>query len=232
MPFSDTLNRKGHFQISPTEAVPVTYMINQFDQILYSEHANFRITALPYTNEELGMYLILPKNDNPYKYDMKGFIQQLTFKDVLHTVNNARRRDVVVKIPKMSLSTSFSILDQLKKYRVFKEEDVKVNSTGVLDVLEQRVDAFANFTTDEINQTNIYLRHAAIGQPLRINDIVQQVVITINEKGTEAAAVSAATIDYMGGAKNFIIDRPFVFFIRHEATGASLFWGTVVNPTA
>ena len=94
------------------------------------------------------------------------------------------------------------------------------------------MDAFANFTTDEINQTNIYLRHAAIGQPLRINDIVQQVVITINEKGTEAAAVSAATIDYMGGAKNFIIDRPFVFFIRHEATGASLFWGTVVNPTA
>lgn len=229
MPFSQELNREGPFSVSASEQIPVTYMINFFEQIPYAESPDFRLIALPYTKEELGMYLILPNSDNPYKYDIKNFVQNLKSREILEVITQARRRDVVVKIPKMSLKYSFSLLNQLKKYRAFKKQNIKINSTNAVDRLDDRVDAFNNFT--KVDDKDVFLTGAA-GDNLRVDDIIQQVVITINEKGTEAAAVTASTIDYMGGSKNFIIDRPFVFFIRHEATAATLFWGTVAKPTS
>ncbi|RZB40566.1 Serpin domain containing protein [Asbolus verrucosus] len=230
VPFSNILNRRGPFEVNPTKQVEVTYMVGLLEQILYAETDSYRIIALPYKNEELGMYIILPKPDNANKYDLKTFVQVLKYSDVLGSVSKARRRDVVVKIPKMSVSSSFSILEQLKKYRVYRRQNIQPNSTAgnALDKLEEKVDAFSNFTTDD--QRDIFLTNAAVQRGLRIDDIVQQVVVTVNEKGTEAAAVSASTIDYMGGSKNFVVDRPFVFFIRHEATSATLFWGAISNP--
>jgi serine protease inhibitor len=226
-PFSDVLNRRGHFNVSATKQVSVTYMINLMEQIFYAETADYRMIALPYTNEELSMYIMLPKPNHQYKYDMKNFVQTLKSREILETIAKGRRHDVMVKLPKMTLSNTFSILDQLKKYRVFKKHRIVVNSTNAVDKLEDKVDAFANFTTGE--QGDILLTNAA-KENLRVDDIVQQVVIAVNEVGTEAAAVSVSTIDYMGGSKNFRIERPFVFFIRHEATSATLFWGTVSNP--
>lgn len=55
--------------------------------------------------------------------------------------------------------------------------------------------------------------------------------LSINEQGTEAAAVAASAIDYIADSVNVRVDRPFLFFIRHEATEASLFWGTIGDPT-
>jgi hypothetical protein len=64
-----------------------------------------------------------------------------------------------------------------------------------------------------------------------ISDIIQQVFLEVNEVGTEAAAVGATLVDYFGDFTNFVVDRPFLFFIKHEVTGTLLFWGTIVNPT-
>lgn len=65
----------------------------------------------------------------------------------------------------------------------------------------------------------------------QISNIYQQMTLSVNEKGTEAAAVAASAIDYILESVNFNVNRPFLFFIRHEATGATLFWGTIVDPT-
>ncbi|XP_968005.2 serpin B6 [Tribolium castaneum] len=228
LPFSHELNREGLFSVTATETIPVTYMINFLEQIPYFESPDFRLISIPYVNQELGMYLIQPSSNSPYKYDIKNFVQNLKSRQILESVEQARRKDVVVKIPKMSLRYSFSLLNQLKKYRAFKKTNIKTNSTNVVDKLDDRVDAFNNFT--KVDEKDVFLTAAASNGGLRVDEMVQQVAITINEKGTEAAAVTAATIDYMGGSKNFVVDRPFVFFIRHEATAATLFWGTVSKP--
>ncbi|XP_044269042.1 leukocyte elastase inhibitor-like [Tribolium madens] len=228
LPFSHELNRDGLFSVTTTETIPVTYMLNFLEQIPYFESPEFRLISIPYVDQELGMYLILPNNDNPHKYDIKTFAQNLKSRQILDSLNQTRRKDVVVKIPKMSLRYSFSLLNQLKKYRAFKKTNIKINSTNVVDKLDDRVDAFNNFT--KVDEKDVFLTGAALGAGLRVDDMIQQVAITVNEKGTEAAAVTAATIDYMGGSKNFVVDRPFIFFIRHEASGATLFWGTVSKP--
>lgn len=191
------------------------------------------MVGLPYKNEELGMYILLPKRDNPYKYNIKEFVQNLQTSEMLETMSKATRRDVVMRLPKMSLTHSFSILDQLKKYREFKTETYLKQKKGkdlnVADKIKKKVEAFNNFTGDDTG--DVYLTNASTDGPLRIDDIVQQIVLSVNEKGTEAAAVTATTIDYIGGSKNFLVERPFAFFIRHEATSATLFWGTVSNPS-
>jgi serpin B len=64
----------------------------------------------------------------------------------------------------------------------------------------------------------------------RISNVIHQAYIDVNEEGTEAAAATAVD-DTRGGAM-FVADRPFLFVIRDNRTGAILFLGRVVDPTA
>lgn len=71
-------------------------------------------------------------------------------------------------------------------------------------------------------------QHNANG--LFLNQVLHKVVVDVNEKGTEAAAATAATLE-----KNSRLvvkaNVPFLFFIQHEATDLILFWGSVVIPS-
>lgn len=78
---------------------------------------------------------------------------------------------------------------------------------------------------------DVTLARAAENAKLQVADVVQQLTFSVNEKGTEAAAVTAGLVDYMGGSKGFAVDRPFVFFIWHETTKVLLFWGAVSDPS-
>jgi serpin B len=67
-------------------------------------------------------------------------------------------------------------------------------------------------------------------EPMWIDDVIHQSFISVNEKGTEAAAATAVVM--IGGAmpKLVKVDRPFIYLIRDIATGTVLFVGRVVNP--
>ena len=56
--------------------------------------------------------------------------------------------------------------------------------------------------------------------------------IKVDERGTEAAAVTNVTIvvTSAGPENPFRVDRPFVFAIREKDTQAILFVGKVLNP--
>ena len=55
----------------------------------------------------------------------------------------------------------------------------------------------------------------------------------VNEEGTEAAAVTVVEMRELSsmGAIPFIVDRPFIFVIRENSSGALLFMGKVSDPT-
>ncbi|XP_074604178.1 uncharacterized protein LOC141857589 [Brevipalpus obovatus] len=69
--------------------------------------------------------------------------------------------------------------------------------------------------------------------PLSVSESIQKTVIIVDEKGTEAAAVTYAPIltssDDEPLIGQFILDRPFIFFIRDEETFINLFVGVVKN---
>lgn len=68
---------------------------------------------------------------------------------------------------------------------------------------------------------------------LFVSDVVHKTYIDVNEKGTEAAAVTSVEVQLESiedGPVFFYVNRPFVFLIREVSTGCILFAGVVENP--
>ena len=69
-----------------------------------------------------------------------------------------------------------------------------------------------------------------------VDQIKQKTFIDVNEKGTEAAAVTSIDIRTTAAIPpdqtfQMIVNRPFFYAIRHKKTGTILFMGTIVNPS-
>ncbi len=69
---------------------------------------------------------------------------------------------------------------------------------------------------------------------LKVQTVVHQANIAVDEKGTTAAAASGVGIGEKTSVElnTLTVDRPFLFFIVHQPTGALLFAGRVVDPSA
>jgi serpin B len=68
-----------------------------------------------------------------------------------------------------------------------------------------------------------------------VGQVRQRAFVEVNEKGTEAAAVSAVEAVSLSAAPRkpvpvFAADRPFAFLIRDRKTGTVLFVGRVADP--
>jgi serpin B len=66
-----------------------------------------------------------------------------------------------------------------------------------------------------------------IREGLFISRVLHKAVVEVNEQGSEAAAATVVEMveSAMPEEKNFIANRPFVFFIAEEDTGTVLFLG-------
>lgn len=70
-------------------------------------------------------------------------------------------------------------------------------------------------------------------EPLYVHDVVHEAFVSVDERGTEAAAATAVVLAGFGEPPPLVsIDRPFIFVIRDNPTGALLFVGHVLNPGA
>ena len=70
-------------------------------------------------------------------------------------------------------------------------------------------------------------------QGLWIAEVVHKAFVSVDERGTEAAAATAVVLRKSGASKEPIpvtVNRPFIFLIRDTATGTVLFLGRVMNP--
>jgi len=86
--------------------------------------------------------------------------------------------------------------------------------------------------TDEADFSGI-----TAAQRLRIDEVVHQAYIDVNEAGTEAAAATAVVMTAARLAKpdppvEMIVDHPFRFAITDLRSGLPLFLGRVTDPTA
>ncbi|MGQ9478187.1 MAG: serpin family protein, partial [Candidatus Bipolaricaulia bacterium] len=64
---------------------------------------------------------------------------------------------------------------------------------------------------------------------LWISDVYHKAFVKVDEKGTEAVAVTRIPT-VLAAPYEFRADHPFIFLIRDRTTGAILFMGRVLNP--
>jgi serpin B len=115
-------------------------------------------------------------------------------------------REVALKMPKFEFDSDFSLQDPLV-------------AMGMPDAFAEVAD-FSGMTGN---------------RDLFIADVIHQAFVSVDEAGTEAAAATAvimAELAVPAEPVEVTVDRPFVFLIRDIETGAILFVGRVVNPSA
>ena len=101
------------------------------------------------------------------------------------------------------------------------EYDIELNTA--LEALGMEV-AFDPLNADF---TRIY----SGGQRIYISKVKHKTFVDVNEKGTEAAAVTSVEIGVTSLPPMIIVDKPFVFAIREKFSGAILFLGVMVDPS-
>ncbi|KIZ00196.1 hypothetical protein MNEG_7763 [Monoraphidium neglectum] len=119
-------------------------------------------------------------------------------------------KGLIVQLPRFKLRARMSLVDPLEK----------------LGVKAAFSDAQANFERAEGDPT----------KPFYVSDVVQEVVLDVDEEGTEAAAATAvvmrttsAMIDYEPPPR-ITFDRPFLFALVHDPSGVPLVLGVIRSP--
>jgi len=113
--------------------------------------------------------------------------------------------DIEVKLPKFTL-----------KYHRDLNEDMK--TLGMTDAFSGQL---ANFS-------------GIAEEPLYLSKLFQDSFLEVDEAGAKAAAVTVATMDYTSAEPDvvppFIVNRPFLLFIRECTYGTILFAGKIGHP--
>jgi serpin B len=85
---------------------------------------------------------------------------------------------------------------------------------------------------DAFSETNADFSGIDGMKDLHVQTVVHQADIAVDEKGTTAAAATGVGVGTAAAVlTSLTVDRPFLFFIVHQPTGALLFAGRVVDPS-
>lgn len=133
------------------------------------------------------------------------FDSALSATRVEEILNGLEEREVLVRMPRFRYECPLSLAN------ILAEMGMPIAFTPTAD--------FSGITTD---------------YQIWIDKVLHKAFISVDEKGTEAAAATAVTM-VMGippSPVEITIDSPFIFLIRDDATGTILFMGRVLNPAA
>ncbi|XP_055861302.1 serpin B6-like [Biomphalaria glabrata] len=128
--------------------------------------------------------------------------------------------DVQLAIPKFKIETSLDLIPALK-------------ALGIEDAFEPGVADFSGITPTGMSVCHniIYYLIIDLSCPVYLSQVVHKAVIDVQETGTVAAAVTVAKVTITSEPVNlqpeekFIVDHPFIYFLRDRQTGQILFQG-------
>ena len=136
---------------------------------------------------------------------LESLEKKLIFNSVNSALTKLRRRRLSVAVPVFEMTVDFN----KKLPEMLKEMGMKLAFS-----------LSADFT--------------GISSGLFITQVIHKAFIGVDEKGTEAAAVTVVLMGRGGGppplVEVFAADHPFVFLIRDNKTGSFLFLGRFVKP--
>ncbi|MCD6117869.1 serpin family protein [bacterium] len=169
------------------------------------ETDTFEAVDIPYGSGNFAMAVLVPKSGNTAENIIKSMNKSSW--DMWQQKFKVSKQTITLQMPKFETRYKIKLNDVLKNLGIKK--------------------AFSPSDADFSGICKSY--------DLYIDEILHKSFIKIDEKGTEAAAVTI--IDYKMGISNstdnvkFIkVDRPFIFIIHEKTNGTILFEGKINNP--
>jgi serpin B len=206
IPFEEMLTQEKDFTPS-TGAKTKCQTMNIKDNFGYAQTADYQALELPYEGNGLSMMVILPQTGK-----MATVENNLSMEKFAAIKNDLKSELANVFLPKFKFDTSYNMNQTLAKMGMSTAfDDANADFSGMYDKTK----------TPE----NLY-----------IGLVIHKAYIDVYEEGTEAAAATGVTMQATAvmeppQAKIFNADRPFIFAIVHNQTGAILFMGKVNDPT-
>ncbi|CAO1344240.1 unnamed protein product [Diamesa hyperborea] len=200
--FNETVTRD--FNLQPTKTTPKQFVTRTGNYYyFYSRKLNAKILRLPYNGRRFSMFVILPTAVG----GIDELVERLEEQDINNEVWHMDEIEVQVTLPKFKFDSTINMNNIIKKL-------------GIREI----------FTTNAT--LPLLARGGASENKLMVSNIIQKSGIVVDEKGTIAyAATEIELVNKFGGdAREFLVDRPFVFYIEDETTGAKLFAGRVNDP--
>jgi serine protease inhibitor len=202
VPFDKDKTEEADFHLAGGDTKRLNLMSRQ-GQMHYLERDGHQIVRLSYGKDrQSAMWIALPDKEK----GLDGLVKELSADELQDWRSSAGRRQGTLKLPRFQMRYSQELSEALM-------------AQGI-----KRAFGNADFTG---------MGSSPLG-PLYISGVLHEAVVKVNEEGTEAAA---ATVVRMGATRatrpqpfRMICDRPFLFFITDEPTGAILFMGAVHQP--
>lgn len=180
------------------------HMMKQVATLGYVAGEGYQAVELPYDSDEISMVVLLPDSAN-----FETFEQGLETQKVSDILSSLRPTYIALMMPRFEFESGLSLKDTL-------------SGMGMSLAFSEDAD-FSGMT----------------GNPgLFISDVIHKASVAVDEDGAEAAAATAVPITLGIGSGppapsvKVTIDHPFIFLIRDIETGAILFVGRVLDPTA
>lgn len=196
------------FDAKNTSKMPFTYengtqnnvdMMKQTAKFNYTADQNLQMLQLPYGNQAFSMMVLLPKQGKKIS-DVTTTAQKSDYWNNLKS--GLHEVEVDVFLPKFKTEYSEKLNDVLKKMGM-----------GIA------------FDRDKAN----FSRMSDL--PAYISFVKQDTYISTYESGTEAAAVTTVAVLNTSAPQKVIFNanKPFIYVIQENSTGAILFMGAVKN---
>ena len=209
-PFREAATTDRPFHVSEDDVIDVSTM-SRTGRFRYRDSDDSRMLELVYRGGEASMIIILPKigaDETIGNLEALARVEAgLTASDLMSISKDMATRRVRLKLPRFTVDSRLGVLETMR-------------SLGMKDVFTPDADLSGMTGSDD----------------LKINDILQNARIDVNEAGTEAVAVTVVSFGTRGKRQpyeeplEFTVDRPFLFLVRENVTGSVLFMGRVVRP--
>jgi serpin B len=200
-PFNETMTSEAPFYTLDGSEITADRMKLYGENLIYGQGENYQAINLSYLSSDFVMTLLVPD-----KGAFNEFEAQLTQEELAAILSNMSFTRVDLEMPKFDFESDINANDPLIALGMGAAFDPELaDFSGITDV-----------------------------EDLMITDVLQKATITVDEEGTEAAAATAVIIGVTSAMPeepiSLVIDRPFLFLIRHQPTNTILFMGRVVQP--
>ncbi len=205
--FHTAHTQKAPFYVSPNQKVDVEMMQLKEPATMRCFRENgLNYLEIPYSTGHYYMGVVISDN-----HDLNGKLESFTFEKLEQWRENAAEVNFILQMPKFKMQYKLEEMN----------EDLKALGLRLPFDPHPR-----NFTRLFSNPT----------EPMYISRVIHDALIEVDEKGTEAAAATVGEIvlDSAGPSQPqiFRLDRPFVFFIQDNHSGAILFMGQLGDPSS
>ncbi len=200
-PFTENATSQEAFTLLDGSETTVDMMKMNGTGLSYLEGEGFQAVSLPYLSPDFSMLVLVPDEGQ-----FTAFESTLDADSLLTIIGQMQSNQVALQMPKFDFEMATNANDALAEM-------------GMGEIFDPDAADFSGITEED---------------KLYVTSVLHKATIMVDESGTEAAAATAVVMGIKSAMPeepiSLVIDRPFLFLIRHEPTGTILFMGRVVEP--